>query len=98
MKEYGGLGAFSSPAISRRFGTWNKKDKRRYYHFVRRKMNMKIGCGTVLFREYDLERSLDAIRKIGFEYFETQAVGPWCGHVNIETDDPEKLVRLKNKY
>ncbi len=59
---------------------------------------MKIGCGTVLFREYDLERSLDAIRKIGFEYFETQAVGPWCPHVNIETDDPEKLVRLKNKY
>lgn len=59
---------------------------------------MKIGCGTVLFREYDLERSLEAIRKIGFEYFETQAVGPWCPHVNVETDDPEKLVRLKNKY
>lgn len=59
---------------------------------------MKIGCGTVLFREYDLERSLDAIRKIGFEYFETQAVGPWCPHVNVEKDDPEALVKLKNKY
>jgi len=59
---------------------------------------MKIGCGTVLFREYDLERSLAAIRDIGYEYFETQAVGPWCPHVNVETDDPENLVKLKNKY
>lgn len=59
---------------------------------------MKIGCGTVLFREYELERSLEAIRNIGFEYFETQAVGPWCPHVNVEKDDPEQLVRLKNKF
>lgn len=59
---------------------------------------MKLGCGTVLFRKFDLERSLDAIRNIGFEYFETQAVGPWCPHVNVEKDDPEKLVKLKNKY
>lgn len=59
---------------------------------------MKIGCGTVLFREYELERSLEAIRGIGFEYFETQAVGPWCPHVNVEKDDPEALVRLKEKY
>lgn len=59
---------------------------------------MKIGCGTVLFRKFDLERSLEAIRRIGYEYFETQAVGPWCPHVNIETDDPENLVKLKNKF
>lgn len=59
---------------------------------------MKIGCGTVLFRKFGLEESLAAIRKIGFEYFETQAVGPWCPHVNVETDDPETLVRLKNKF
>lgn len=59
---------------------------------------IKVGCGTVLFREYDLERSLDAIRNIGFEYFETQAVGKWCPHVNVEEDDPENLVRLKEKY
>lgn len=59
---------------------------------------MKIGCGTVLFREYGLEESLEAIRNIGFEYFETQAVGPWCPHVNVEKDDPEQLVRLKNKF
>ena len=59
---------------------------------------MKLGCGTVLFRKFDLERSLEAIRNIGFEYFETQAVGPWCPHVNVEEDDPENLVRLKNKF
>ena len=59
---------------------------------------MKIGCGTVLFRKFDLERSLAAIRNIGFEYFETQAVGPWCPHVNVEVDDPNNLVKLKEKY
>ena len=59
---------------------------------------IKVGCGTVLFREYDLERSLEAIRNIGFEYFETQAVGKWCPHVNVEQDDPENLVRLKEKF
>ena len=59
---------------------------------------IKLGCGTVLFREHDLEKSLDAIRNIGFEYFETQAVGPWCPHVNVEKDDPENLVRLKEKF
>ena len=59
---------------------------------------MKLGCGTVLFRQFDLERSLEAIRKIGFEYFETQAVGPWCPHVNVERDDPERLVRLKKQF
>ena len=59
---------------------------------------MKIGCGTVLFRKFELERSLAAMREIGFEYFETQAVGPWCPHVNVDEDDPENLVRLQKKY
>lgn len=59
---------------------------------------MKIGCGTVLFRNFDLRRSLEAIRSIGFEYFETQAVGPWCPHVNVEKDDPEVLVRLQHEF
>lgn len=59
---------------------------------------MKIGCGTVLFRKFELERALRAIREIGYEYFETQAVGPWCPHVNVEQDDPEHLVRLREKY
>lgn len=59
---------------------------------------MKIGCGTVLFRNFDLKRSLEAIRSIGFEYFETQAVGPWCPHVNVEKDDPGALVRLQHEF
>ena len=59
---------------------------------------MKIGCGTVLFRKFELERSLAAIREIGFRYFETQAVGPWCPHVDVDKDDPENLVRLQKKY
>jgi len=59
---------------------------------------MKIGCGTVLFRKFELEKALEAIRNIGFEYFETQAVGPWCPHVDVEKDDPENLVRLKEKF
>ncbi len=59
---------------------------------------IKLGCGTVLFRMFDLERGLEAIRNVGYEYFETQAVGPWCPHVNVEKDDPENLVRLKEKF
>ena len=59
---------------------------------------MKIGCGTVLFRKYELERCLAAIREIGYEYFETQATVPWCPHVDVTKDDPEALVKLKNKY
>ena len=59
---------------------------------------MKIGCGTVLFRKFQLERALAAIRSIGFRYFETQAVGPWCPHVDVCRDDPENLVRLQKKY
>jgi len=42
---------------------------------------MKKGCGTVVFREYELDRTLAAIREAGFEYFETQAqplVQPCC--------------------
>ena len=59
---------------------------------------MIIGCGTVLYRIFPLEPALEAIRRIGYEYFETQAVGPWCPHVNVEKDDPEMLVKLKNKF
>ncbi|MBQ8642787.1 MAG: sugar phosphate isomerase/epimerase [Clostridia bacterium] len=49
---------------------------------------MKKTCGTVVFREYDLDRVLDAIYKAGYRYFETQATNPWCNHVILERDDP----------
>lgn len=59
---------------------------------------MHLGCGTVLFRKFDLEKSLEAIRNVGFEYFETQAVGSWCPHVDVYKDDPLNLVSLKEKF
>ena len=49
---------------------------------------MKKGCGTVVFREYDLDRTLEAIYRAGYRYFETQATNPWCNHVIIDKDDP----------
>ena len=36
---------------------------------------MKIGCGSVLFRKFELERSLEAMRKIGATYDEIAAIG-----------------------
>ena len=50
--------------------------------------NMKLACGTVLFRQHPLDRALETIREIGYEYVETQSVGPWCPHVDVTTDDP----------
>lgn len=59
---------------------------------------MKKGCGTVVFREYDLDRTLAAIREAGYEYFETQATNPWCNHVVLAEDDPIKLAELAKKH
>ena len=49
---------------------------------------MKKTCGTVVFREYDLDKTLDAIYNAGYRYFETQATNPWCNHVVLDRDDP----------
>jgi sugar phosphate isomerase/epimerase len=59
---------------------------------------MEIGCSTVLFRNYTLRQAFDAIRSIGFEYIETQAVGSWCPHINIEKDDPVKFAEMVKSY
>lgn len=59
---------------------------------------MKIACGTVLFRQHSLEKALDAIKSCGYEYVETQSVGPWCPHVNVETDDPIRYADLVRSY
>ncbi|HBP38236.1 MAG TPA: hypothetical protein DD640_05760, partial [Clostridiales bacterium] len=59
---------------------------------------MEIGCSTVIFRRYELERALEAIRKIGFDYVETQGVGPWCPHVDIEKSDPVRFLDLARHY
>ena len=59
---------------------------------------MIIACGTVLFRKYPLEKALETIRGIGYDYVETQAVGSWCPHVDIDKDDPIKYYELMKKH
>lgn len=59
---------------------------------------MKKGCGTVVFREYDIERTLEAIRSAGYEYFETQATNPWCNHVVLGKSDPVAFAQMAKKH
>lgn len=59
---------------------------------------MIIACGTVLFRQHSLERALETIRECGYDYVETQAVGPWCPHVTINRDDPVKYAELVRSH
>ena len=59
---------------------------------------MKIGCGSVVYREHDIKRTLESIRNIGFEYFETQSTNPWCNHVIIEKDDPVKFADMAKSF
>jgi sugar phosphate isomerase/epimerase len=58
------------------------------------KTAMKIGCGTVVFRQRPLAEALHRIRRAGYEYVETQATGPWCPHVDPWKDDPQAFRRL----
>lgn len=58
------------------------------------KAGLKIGCGTVCFRKLPLKDALARIRRAGYEYVETQATGPWCPHVDVEKDDPQKFRAL----
>ena len=58
------------------------------------KAQMKIGCGTVSFRRRPLREAFERIRRAGYEYAETQATGPWCPHVNVKKDGPEKFRKL----
>lgn len=59
---------------------------------------MKIGCSSVVYRQYELDRALDAIKRNGYQYFETQAVGPWCNHVVLGQDDPIKFAEKAKSY
>jgi sugar phosphate isomerase/epimerase len=59
---------------------------------------MKIACGTVVFREYELEKVLAAIREIGYEWVETQSTNPWCNHVVVDKDDPIKYAQTVKKH
>lgn len=58
---------------------------------------MNIACGTVTFRQYPLEEALRRIRNAGYEYAEPQATPPFCPHIDVDNDDPEKFkTMLKN--
>ncbi len=59
---------------------------------------MKIGCGTVAFRQRPLKEALERIRRAGYEYIETQAVGPWCPHVDVSKDDPQSFRHLVRSF
>jgi len=52
---------------------------------------MKIGCNTVDFRKYPLEKALEWIAKAGFEYVEMEANLSWCDHADPYRDDPIKF-------
>lgn len=62
------------------------------------KFPAKIGCGTVTFRKQPLEEALERIRRAGYEYVETQATGPWCPHVDVSKDDPQKFGQTVRKF
>lgn len=59
---------------------------------------MKIGCGTVAFRQRPLKEALERIRRASYDYIETQAVGPWCPQVDVLKDDPQAFRDLVRSF
>lgn len=59
---------------------------------------MNIACGTVTFREFSLETALESIKKVGYEYVEPQATPPFCPHIDVDNDDPEKFKKLIKSF
>ncbi len=55
---------------------------------------MTIGCSTVSFRKSSLEEAFQRIRRAGYEYVETQATGPFCPHVDVLKDDPQRFRQI----
>jgi len=58
----------------------------------------RIGCGTVTFRKQSLEEAMQRIARVGYEYVESQATGPWCPHVDPWKDDPERFKRRVKEF
>ncbi|MGI6609725.1 MAG: sugar phosphate isomerase/epimerase family protein [Limnochordia bacterium] len=59
---------------------------------------MKIGCGTVTFRQYPLEEALASIRRAGYEYIEPQATPPFCPHIDVDMDHPGEFRQMIEKH
>ncbi|MDR1534505.1 MAG: sugar phosphate isomerase/epimerase [Planctomycetota bacterium] len=55
---------------------------------------MKIACVSVLFRKYPFPKCLDILSGLGYEYVETEAMSPFCPHVNVDLDDPVQFAEL----
>jgi sugar phosphate isomerase/epimerase len=59
---------------------------------------MKIGCNTVSFRKYPLEKALETVAEAGYEYVEIEGNLAWCSHVDPYKDDPIKFMNLVKQY
>src|SRR4030066_1873749 len=59
---------------------------------------MKIGCNTVSFRKYPLEKALATIAEAGYKYVEVEGNLIWCSHVDPFKDDPIKFMDLIKSY
>lgn len=59
---------------------------------------MKIGCGTVCFRTRPLQEAMERIAKAGYDYVEPQATAPFCPHIDVEKDDPEKFKQMVREF
>ena len=58
---------------------------------------MRIGCGSVVFRRLPLRDALALIREAGYEFVEVQATAPFCPHVDVDRDDPAAFLRKQSK-
>ena len=54
---------------------------------------MKIGCNSVSFRNYPLDKALATIAEVGYEYVEIEGNLAWCSHVDTYRDDPIKIIQ-----
>jgi len=59
---------------------------------------MKIGCNTISFRRYPLEKALETVAEAGYEYVEIEGNLAWCSHVDPYKDDPIKFMDLVKGY
>lgn len=59
---------------------------------------MKIGCGTVSFRTRPLQEAMERIARAGYEYVEPQATAPFCPHIDVEKDDPERFKQKVREF
>ena len=55
---------------------------------------MKVACVSVLFRKHPFEKCLEILSGLGYEYVETEAMSPFCPHVDVDSDDPVRFAGM----